>query len=238
MKNNHMKNKYIKNELELIAGSYDNTIELGRKGINMYQNLPDFITRHSDYPLYVKAEKEDRAQEAIKEYLSPQPGMRFIDLGCCLNFMFRGYADWPSLYYGVDISEKTIELLREFTVKQKLTAGGFYWGSMHDTPYADNFFDIGACIGSLEYFEKEFVKEALAQAWRIMKPGGKFVLDIPDANSPACRIAMLIEEYLGRPDKFNMTVKEFEEMLQCYFLIERADTGTMRQYYLRCRKPR
>ena len=27
--------------------------------------------------------------------------------------------------------------------------------NMHETPYNANFFDIGACIGSLEYFEKE-----------------------------------------------------------------------------------
>ncbi len=48
----------------------------------------------------------DSARQEIVEYLSPPTrDMKFIDLGCCLNLMFRGYDSWPSEYYGVDISK-------------------------------------------------------------------------------------------------------------------------------------
>ncbi len=163
--------------------------------------------------------------------------MNFIDLGCCLNFMFRGYDKWPSIYYGVDISGKTIQLLNEFTEKKQLKAGSFFCGSMHQTPYADNFFDIAACIGSLEYFGKGFITEAIKEEHRILKPGGKIVLDIPDIETPEGRMAMKIEEYLGRPDKFNMTDWEFEKILQKYYAIDRKEkAGPMKLYFLRSKK--
>ena len=107
---------------------------------------------------------------------------------------------------------------------------------MHDTPYTDNFFDIGTCIGSLEYFEKDFVEKALKEFHRILKPGAKFVLDIPNIERPDCRIAMMIEDYLGRTDKFSMTKREFETMLEPYFSIEKEEIGGMIEYFLITKK--
>lgn len=111
----------MKKHLELVAKSYDKGIDLGRKGIDSYQSLPPHITNNPNYTLYLKMRMNetlsDSGQKEIVEYLSPKKGMNFIDLGCCLNLMFRGYNEWPSTYYGVDISEKTIELLQEFVHK-------------------------------------------------------------------------------------------------------------------------
>jgi hypothetical protein len=88
----------------------------------------------------------------------------------------------------------------------------------------------------LEYFEKDFVEKAIIEIHRIMKPSGKVVLDIPNIGDSTCRIMMLIEEHLGRPDRFDMSSQEFEDMLQDYFEIERTDVGAMIQYFLKCRK--
>lgn len=226
----------IDDKLKQIAQSYDYTIELGKQGIDPYQELPAFITGDPDYLLY---QKEAGASAGsgnihIKEFLSPQSSMAFVDLGCCLNFMFRNYSTWPSLYHGVDISRKTIRVLQDYALEKQLPFGEFYCGSIHKTPFADNFFDIGACIGVLEYFQEAFVEKALAEAHRILKSDGKFVLDIPNMGTPACRIMMMVEAYMGRPDTFDLPAEAFEEILQKYFLIikkEAADTG-MLQYYL------
>ena len=230
----------MKSQLELVAKSYDKGIDLGRKGIDSYENLPPHITNHPNYPLYLKMRMDetlsDSSQNEIVEYLLPQDGMQFIDLGCCLNLMFRGYKDWPSTYYGVDISEKTIALLQEFVHKSNITVGSLYCGSMHETPYDTSFFDIGACIGSLEYFEKDFVTQAIAEAHRIMKPDGRYVLDIPDLGSPEFQITALIEEYLGRADRYNILMEEFEEMLMPYFIVDKKKMGPMIQYFLICIK--
>ena len=227
----------MKKQLELIAESYDKGIDLGRKGIDSYDSFPSYITNHPNYPLFEQMRMNetlsDSARKEIVEYLAPKAGMKFIDLGCCLNLMFAGYKDWMSTYYGVDISSKTIELLQEYVEKNHLTVGDLCCCSMHKTPYDTNFFDIGECVGSLEYFEKEFVQQAVAEFSRIIKSNGRFVLDIPDIGSPEFEIAKLIEEYLGRQDKFNLLIEEFETILDAFFIISKKEkVGPMIQYFL------
>lgn len=227
----------MKKQLESVAKSYDQGIDLGKKGLDSYENLPSYITDHPYYPLFEKMRTSetlsDSARKEIVEYLDPKAGMRFIDLGCCLNLMFAGYKDWASTYYGVDISTKTIELLQEYAEKNHLAVGDLHCCSMHETPYATSFFDIGECIGSLEYFEKEFVQQAVAEFSRIMKSNGRFVLDIPNIGSPEFEIAKLIEEYLGRQDQFNISIEEFETILDACFIIDKKETvGPMIQYFL------
>ncbi|QUI24376.1 class I SAM-dependent methyltransferase [Vallitalea pronyensis] len=230
----------MENQLNLIAKSYDRGIDFGRRGIDLYEDLPEHITNHPNYPMFQRLKMEglsDSGRKEIKDYLSPDINMKFIDLGCCLNLMFNGYDKWLSTYHGVDISSKTIQLLNEFVAKKKLAIGSLYCGSIHETPFEENYFDIGACVGILEYFEKDFVEKAIVEAHRIIKPYGSFVLDIPNVNSPVFQITMLIEEHLGRPDKFNMSSQEFNVMLQDYFEIEKTEkVAGMIQYFLSCKK--
>lgn len=229
------------NHLENIAASYDKAIDFGRKGIDLYNHLPEHITSHPDYPAFEKLRDEghlsDSARKEVKEYLTPKTDMNFIDLGCCLNLMFGGYDKWLSTYHGVDISSKTIELLNEYVKKNNIHIGSLFCGSIHETPYEDSSFDIAACIGILEYFEKDFVEEAIKEAYRIIKSDGKFVLDIPNFNSPIFTITKLLEDYMGRTDLFNMTARDFEHMLKDYFVIIKIEeVAGMIQYFLRSRK--
>jgi ubiquinone/menaquinone biosynthesis C-methylase UbiE len=234
-------NLETKGQLNKISHSYDKGIDLGRKGINQYRNLPDDIINNPNYKLFEKMQNENNLSDStrieIYEYLSPTTTMRFIDLGCCLNLMFGGYDKWESTYYGVDISPKTIQLLEEYTQNHKVSYGSLFCGSMHQTPYEDNFFDIGCCIGSLEYFEKDFVKVCIEEFTRIMKSNGKFVLDIPNVGTAECEITALIEESLGREDKFDLSVSEFENIIGHYFIIDKKEyIGPMIQYFLSVNK--
>lgn len=228
------------NQLKLVQNSYDEAIELGKKGIDRYKDLPEYITKDPDYPAYKKWTSEgvsaQSGRKEIRDYLSPKKNMKFIDLGCSLNLMFRGYDKWPSFYYGVDISSNTIHLLNDFIKNKELCIGSLHCGSIHETPFEANFFDIGACIGVLEYYEKDFVAKAILEVHRIMKPNGRFVLDIPNIGNPTCRIMKLIEEHLRRPDKFDMSPTEFEEIVKNSFDIEKTDDEAMVHYYLTCRK--
>lgn len=231
--------------LEDIAQSYDRAIELGSKGIDQYSDLPREIT---DDPRYQALRTTDgdvgigdatSARAEIRDYLAPEAGMRFIDLGCCLNLMFRGYDKWPSTYYGVDISPKTIALLNHHVAVNKLTVGALQCASIHQLPFDDGFFDIGACIGVLEYFQRDFVAQAVAEACRVLKPGARLVLDIPNIDDPMHGIVMKMEAYIGRPDLFDMTTAEFEALLDGRFSIHHKDVlglGAMTQYFL-CRLP-
>lgn len=229
----------MESQLEKVAKSYDRDIYNGKNGIDSfsYDNPPEHLKNDPNYHLFKKIRDEVGAssdRQEIKDYLSPQASMKFIDLGCCLNYMFKGLDKWPCKYYGVDISSQTIELLDQYAKRNGLINGSFYCGSIHDTRFDDDYFDIAACIGVLEYFKKDFVKEAIEETSRIIKQNGKFVLDIPDIGSKEFDIASKFEEYLGRPDLFNMTSEEFEEMISQYFVIDhKQKVGSMVFYYLR-----
>ncbi len=224
-------------QLKKIAVSYDRGIDLGRKGIDSYNNLPEEIVNHPNYNLFIQMRNEeelsDSAGKEIYDFLDPGEHKKFVDLGCCLNLMFRGYDQWKSLYYGVDISPKTIELLNEYSTKNNIRIGSLYCGSMHQTPFEENFFDIGCCIGSLEYFEKCFVKECIQEMRRIIKKSGRLVLDIPNVGTKEFDITALIEKSLGREDLFNFEVVDFEQFIRPYFDIHKKKiVGPMIQYYL------
>ncbi len=47
----------LRKTLEFIAASYDNGIDLGRKGIDSYDNLPSYITSHPNYHLFEQMRK-------------------------------------------------------------------------------------------------------------------------------------------------------------------------------------
>ncbi|MDR1703574.1 MAG: NADH-quinone oxidoreductase subunit NuoE [Clostridiales bacterium] len=225
-------------DFEIVGKSYDKTIELGAKGIDPYKDLPEWIKADPDYPAFERARNDggDSGSDdpRIKAFLNPSAGERFVDLGCSLNLMLRGYDAWPSEYHGVDVSAKTIELLKGFVAKNNLTVGALINGSLHETPFEADYFDIGACVGSLEYFKKDFVEKALSEFNRILKPSGRFVLDIPNITSPMRRFMNILEEYQGRPDKFDISPDEFEAMLRPFFSFERVDYDgvAMIQYYL------
>ena len=114
-------------------------------------------------------------------------------------------------------------MLNNYVTKNDLSIGSLYCGSVHETPFEENYFDIGECIGVLEYYEKNFVEKAIIEFYRIMKPNGRFVLDIPNEKSQSGRIMMLIEECMGRPDRFNLTPQEFEDIICKYFIIEKSN---------------
>lgn len=226
----------MENKTDVVSKSYDRTIELSQKGIHQYKQLPDYITSNPMYLKYQRMQLDDESgsgNHKVKGFLEPCQGMKFIDMGCCLNLVDRNYKSWKSLYYGVDISKNIILTLEEYIEKQGIVVGGLYLGNMRETPYKNEFFDIGTCIGSLEYYEEEFVKATIKEFDRILKPDAHFVLDIPNFDSDECKISMMIEEYLGRKDEFNMSVKEFEKLLICYFdIINKVYTDTI-TYFLK-----
>ncbi|MCL2665086.1 MAG: class I SAM-dependent methyltransferase [Defluviitaleaceae bacterium] len=239
------------NHFQTVAKSYDRHFtEYGNEDALCYDKLPDHIMGSPDYPHW-KAEHDGKADGAkridIKDWLAPQKDMNFVHLGCSLGLKFKGYDAWPSNYFGVDISRETILFLYDYVAEKRLPIGGLYCGSVHETPFAENFFHIGDCIGVLEYYERDYVYDALREFNRIIKPGGRLALDIPNIASPSGRAMMEIEKYMGREDKFDMLPHEFEKMLDKYFYIEDSDlmrtkksgaehTQMMIYYCLICKK--
>ena len=220
-------------QLDRIRRAYDLTVEQYRKGIDPlievpeeFKNSPKFKALIEDADLYCgSGAPENRA------YLDPKPGMRFLDAGCSANLANHLLGLWPSIYYGVDVSPALIEALRGFVAHHQIPIGGLYVADIADLPFDDSFFDIADVIGVLEYCTLEYVKDALFELNRVLRPEGRMVVDIPNLEHPLVQTMFQLEQYLGRPN-FPHPRRAFEETLTPLFAIERTDDSHVMLKYL------
>jgi ubiquinone/menaquinone biosynthesis C-methylase UbiE len=219
--------------LEKVRQAYDFTVAQFRQGTDPYADLPVKL-KNADTIKKLAADSKNLGSggSAIKDYLNPSPGMKFLDAGCSANlYNYHLYA-WPSMYYGVDISEKLITAMKGFSESKGITIGGLYQADVSDLPFDDDFFDIAAMIGVLEYCKIAYVKKALKELNRVLKPGARIVLDIPNQNHPDVKDMADLERYLKRPI-YIRSRETIEKAIRPFFKIQRVDDSrVMTKYFL------
>lgn len=224
-------------QIDRVRKAYDLTVELHKKGINPMDNIPEEIKNSPSYNYFLTG-KSFLGSGAldIKEYLAPVDGMNFLDAGCSANIVNYHMDLWPSLYYGIDISPKLISAMQNYVNRQQITIGGLYVADVSNIPFDNDFFDIAAMIGVLEYCTLEYIRKALLELNRVLKPGSRVVLDIPNSSHLYAADMKKLEEYLERPNIFHSR-EIFEESLKKLFVIDRADDSqVMIKYFIRAIK--
>jgi SAM-dependent methyltransferase len=228
----------LKGQLKRIRLAYDLTVEQYRHDIDPLASVPEAFKNSSEFKTFVAESKERCNSNASenKAYLDPQSGMRFLNAGCCANLANYRFDQWPSLYYGVDISRALIEAMQEFVKRHQLFIGGLYVAELADLPFDDDFFDIADVIGVLEYCTLEYIEQALLELNRVLKAEAKMVVDIPNLVHPHAETMFQLEQYLNRP---NIPTERaaFEERLKPLFSIDQIDdTHVMLKYFVRAIK--
>lgn len=227
----------MEEQLERIRKAYDLTVELHNKGTNPLDNVPDEIKNSNGYKYLIAAKNLLNSGAAdIREYLNPARGMYFLDAGCSANLANYRLDRWPSTYYGVDISPRLIRAMKDYVNRNKLIIGGLWVTDASKMSFEDDFFDIAAMIGVLEYCTFEYIQQTLYEVNRVLKPGAKAVLDIPNQAHPHIGDMVELEKYLERP-YFLHPGEKFEELLKKLFIIEGIDDSqVMIKYFVRAIK--
>jgi SAM-dependent methyltransferase len=223
--------------LEQIRRAYDLTVEQHRQGVDPHQDIPWEI-KNTDFYKSLSVNKGSLGSGApdIKKFLAPAPGMKFLDAGCSANLFNYRLDRWPSVYYGVDISPKLVNAMSDFVNSQHLSIGGLYVAEITEMPFDDDFFDIAAVIGVVEYLKMEYIEKALLELNRVLKPGSRVVLDIPNESHPHVKDMAALEKHLGRPNYIHSR-ESFERVLTPLFNVEKMDdSSVMRKYFLRTLK--
>lgn len=186
-------------QLEYTRRAYDLTVEQYEKDVDPLDGIPEELKNSPDFKSMIRdKDKLNSSAPDIKEYLKPKPGMRFLDAGCCANLANYRLDRWRSTYYGVDISPALINAMKNFVAWNNISIGGLWVSDISRLPFDDNFFDIAAVIGVLQYCTLKYIKASLFELNRVLKPKAKMVLDIPNQKHPHLRIILKLEEYLGR----------------------------------------
>ena len=126
-------------------------------------------------------EAAEREVEAALRWLSPGSGDRCLDL-CCgagrhSHWLAKSTVDLHALDLSAELLEQAQQKLPE---KVKL-----HRGDMRQLPFEDQFFDhVMMFFTSFGYFEEdEENSRVLAEVARVVRPGGGFLLDLPDRES-------------------------------------------------------
>jgi arsenite methyltransferase len=111
---------------------------------------------------------------AVFEALAPRTGEAVIEIGCGGGAFLRDVAlavGKTGRACGIDISAEQIDGARELCADAP--AAELHVASALELPFGDSEFDAAFSVQVLEYIEA--VDDALAEAARVLKPGGRFV---------------------------------------------------------------
>lgn len=145
-----------------------------------------------------------RSLETIRKYLPYLPkDQPILEAGSGLSAVVITLRRMGYNVIGLDYAVNALETSRQYAPELPLLAG-----DVHTLPFADNSVGAYLSFGVLEHFETG-MNVPLAEAYRILQPGGALVLTIPYPNVVnqlvAKRRAMKGESVLNQDDFYEST---------------------------------
>lgn len=133
------------------------------------------------------------------------PGREVCDLACGQGFISRELAQRGARVTGVDISEKLLDLAREYEAREPLGIRYVLDDAQHGAALSDATFDGAIC--SMALMPIPDLAATFATVRRILRPGGWFVFAIthPCFQTPRARWARMEDGAITRQvgDYFN-----------------------------------
>lgn len=131
-------------------------------------------------------------------------GKRYLDAGCGIGGWIIFLKEQGYDIEGVDVAARTVRALTEYDPDLKVKVA-----SMTRLPYENESLDGVLAIGTLEYVEDK-VPEAIAEAARVLKPGGLFFMEVPVATPlrratyiPLKRLEKIMRSWKGQQPVFS-----------------------------------
>jgi SAM-dependent methyltransferase len=109
----------------------------------------------------------------------PSDALALLDVGCNVGaFLRHCHEAYPAIRLaGVEVNSETLEAARRNVPEADLHVAG-----AADLPFADETFDYVTCIEVLEHIPAELRAQSLSEMHRVLKPGGRLALRVPNAG--------------------------------------------------------
>jgi len=149
---------------------------------------------------------------SLSTRLGVLPDWSVLDIAC-------GAGDWLAVTSalgatasGIDISKRAISICR-----QRMPNGDFHVGPAEMLPFQSGSYDLVTCLGSLEHFLDQ--PAALAEMLRVMKPGGRIVILVPNAGFLTYRLGLYRGTQQQAVRETIRPLSEWQEMLNASGLV-------------------
>jgi tRNA (uracil-5-)-methyltransferase TRM9 len=186
-------------------------------------------------------------------------GEKVLDLGCGNGRWYKVFKEKKVDYFGIDNSEKLIEIAKENFPEAK-----FFVGDAMNLPFPDNFFDKVYSIALLHHIPSEdFRIKVLKEAKRVLKPEGMLILTCWKIHRLREILTLLKHTFLKSIGKSKLDFKDIflpwgKKTLRYYHcfskkelekLVEKSGfeilesgvvknkRGNRQNYYIVCKKP-
>jgi len=127
----------------------------------------------------------------LRNLLPSHKQARILEIGCGVGFLlyFLRKSGYENLT-GVDISEHSVELCRQYVTNQVVCADAISF--LSDLSNSNQIFDSIYCFDTLEHFSKKDVMVFFERCSQILNPGGQLVIKVGNmANITSMHLAAM-----------------------------------------------
>lgn len=122
---------------------------------------------------------------------------KLLELGCGQGHVLRYLAEKSVVpqenIFAIDQSKTAVDF-----VKEKLPRAHLSVGDIYKLAFGDNFFDACLLMETIEHLEEP--APALAEIWRVIKPGGLLYISFPNFLHLPWLAVRILAEKLNRPN--------------------------------------
>lgn len=140
--------------------------------------------------------------------IDPRPGERILDLACGFGTFTYLCAKHGADVVGLDLSEPCLKCAAEACAQFTLEGScSFVFGDVQALPFRDGSFDKLLSIDGFEHFTHAQKARLLGEAYRVLKPDGRFIVYTPNLLAKASKVLRLnlINLALGRIHELTST---------------------------------
>jgi 2-polyprenyl-3-methyl-5-hydroxy-6-metoxy-1,4-benzoquinol methylase len=132
---------------------------------------------------------------------------KFLDIGCSFGGFIKCAEDAGFDAYGLDVSEFASTYAREKLGLKNVLCGNFTKGI-----YDDDFFDVITMIEVIEHVKNP--KETIDEAYKILKPGGLFILQTANMDGHQAKREKADYHYFLPGHLYYFSAKTLKKYLQ------------------------
>ena len=170
----------------------------------------------------------------LAEHIGDCSGKRIIEVGSGTGFFLRKFAQKAVEAVGFDLTEGMLKAGRKIAAEKGIKIDFIQGNVLEGLPFADEYFDIVYSNSMIEFFEKgEEAEKVLTEMWRLLKPGGKFVIGVLNKESTWAykRTAELLEkDSIFSLNQF-YSWDEFQELMSKFGQVEIETTLFVPPYF-------